>query len=134
MNESFYLECIQKQIDKDRKRFARHGYTFVEHDATRQTIGELIGAIFAIDNDSDARRFFDDYVAWMTALPAEDRSPTGTADEVAKSNIGWAFGEGMAAERIAMWRNICGAAHPVFGAWLPTPTEAVRAGLDAGGR
>jgi hypothetical protein len=83
----------------------------------------------AIDNEADALRFYDGCVAHLEAQP--DRKDP--ADCVAKANIGWCFGEGMDSDRVAMWRKVCGASHPVFGPMTTKvlPEEAFAAGQQA---
>lgn len=89
------------------------------------TIGELCGAIFGVDNDEDARRFFSGYAEWLSTVPDLGGDPFS----VARANIGWVYGEGLAPERIEMWTRATGAAHPVFGAQIPTdPAEALALG------
>lgn len=95
------------------------------------TIGDFISAVLSIDNERDAQRFYDWYVGHISGEMAaglwEDQ---GTAEDAARSNLGWCFGEGMASERQAMWVRVCGASHPVFGtmATPPTPEEWLEAG------
>lgn len=93
------------------------------------TIGELYSAVLDIDNDEDARRFFGGYVEWLAGRPDCD-----DPEAVAKSNIGWIFGEGMAQDRIAVWVRAVDAAHPVFGKMTikPTVEEALQAGMNLG--
>lgn len=129
---SFFLSRIQTQIDADNARKAEHGWSLTERRPGGHTIGDLMGAIFAIDNPEDALCFYESYIAWMETLPAEDRSEQYTTAQVARSNIGWCFGEGMDSDRIAMWNTVTGAAHPVFGTMTPTPQEAFAAGLELG--
>jgi hypothetical protein len=101
------------------------------------TIGAFVSAVLEIDNAVDAAEFHAGYLAFMrngmeAGLPGFD--PRYDPIHVAKANIGWCFGEGMAPERMAMWRDVCEAEHPVFGAMTvpPTPEEAFRAGLNMG--
>ena len=93
------------------------------------TIGQLIGAVLAVDTEADARRFFGGYLAWQRT---QRQAPGTTPERVVLSNIGWCFGEGMPDARVAMWRRVCDAAHPVFGTSRPTADEALRAGLELG--
>lgn len=121
---------IQQAINKDRKRSRKSGWDFKERDFHAHTIGDFISAVMAINNSFDAKRFYQGYVTFMSCLPAEVRDSKHTPEEVAKSNIGWCFGEGMPQERIVMWRRVCGASHPVFGSMAipPSPREAFQAG------
>lgn len=125
-----FRERIQQQISADRSRRQRLQVEFKERTVESHTLGDLIGAVLSIDNAYDARDFYEGLVEYYSSLPlgAIKRS----ADEVARSNIGWCFGEGMAAARRAMWREVCDAAHPVFGAMetSPTPEEALQAGIE----
>jgi hypothetical protein len=76
----------------------------------RFTIGHLLDAIMSIDNEADARDFYESYVKWIE----EHDESVFMPGQVAAQNIGWCFGEGMAPERIAMWRRATPAAHPVL--------------------
>lgn len=102
------------------RRYVAFGITLGKAQAFR-TIGEFIAAVLAIDTADAARQFFETHVA------------AGMAPEVLRKNIGWCFGEGMARERIAMWRAAVDAEHPT----LPhiedkTPEEIFQAGFDLG--
>lgn len=123
---AFYQAAIERAIEGSGDSAGRG---FHQH-----TIGDFTRAVMAIASDQDARLFYDGYLRYLDLLPAEKRSQRYTPEEVAKGNIGWCFGEGMAPERIAMWVKACGAAHPVFGTFdpPPTPEEAFAAGLRAG--
>lgn len=131
--KQFFLDRIQAVIDADRERRQRDGWSFIEHDAEHHTVGDLVAAVMRIDRVADALRFYHGYLAWLTALPAESRSERYTPQQVARSNIGWCFGEGMDRDRIAMWHAVTGAAHPLFGVMDVTPDGAYRAGLKLGG-
>lgn len=91
------------------------------------TIGALVSAVMAIEEDEDARRFFEGYFLWQTEHGRDGDDP----GEVVRSNIGWCFGEGMARAQVEMWQRVCGAAHPIFGSAIPTAEEAVEAGKRA---
>jgi hypothetical protein len=102
------------------------------------TVGDLMSAIFSVDNDDDARAFFDCYVADIqTQMDAGKWQGQGTAIDAARSNIGWTTGEGMAPERIEMWARVTSSAHPILG-YLGGPprsaAEIVQAGRDAARR
>ncbi len=92
------------------------------------SIGDFISAVLKIDNDRDARRFYEGAIKSL-----ERYSKVNNPKEIVNSNIGWVFGEGMSADRIMMWCRVSGAAHPVFGTTLPTPAEAFKLGLQMGG-
>lgn len=98
----------------------------------RHTIGEFIAAVLAIDNAKEAREFFDGHVAWIQrSIDAGTWTSTYSAEAAARANLGWCFGEGMAADRIRMWVEVCGASHPVFGSMStpPSPKQALDAGI-----
>lgn len=85
------------------------------------TVGQFISAVLAITNEAAAAEFACDYVKWLS-LRGDLKSP---ADEIMRSNIGYCFGEGMAEDKILMWRKVCGASHPWFGKVMPTPEECL---------
>jgi hypothetical protein len=94
------------------------------------TIGDFIRAVLRIDNPEDARRFYQGCVAYTQAqIDSGKWEARHTPIEAANANIGWCFGEGMAPERITMWREVSGACHPVFGISLPSSPQAA---FDAG--
>ncbi len=101
-------------------------------DESRHTIGQLIRAVLAISNEADAKLFYDGYLEWMTDhLEADSQY---TPEQVAKANVGWCFGEGMAKDKVKMWRDVCDASHSVFGSMETpvTPEEAVAQGIKMG--
>jgi hypothetical protein len=116
---AFFEERIRAQFDHD---------PFTERAPGTHTIGDFIRAVLAVEDEADARRFFDGYVAWLEAQP--DRALP--ALDVARANVGWCFGEGMSPERVAMWHRLTGSAHPMFGTSMPTPEQAFAAGMKAG--
>lgn len=118
-----FNEAIQKQIDEQRTRYAKSGYEFKERTVSTHNLGDLIGAVLAIDNESDANEFYRGYIEHLESLPRHERY---TPKQVADSNIGWCFGEGMAADRQQMWQKCTTASHPIFGKTQPTPEEAIR--------
>lgn len=91
-----------------------------------KTIGDLISAIMAIDNEPDAYKFIKKYREWLQ----EQKTPD--TESVIKANVGWCFGEGMKPETITMWVKVCGASHPIFGRTLPTTTQALQMGKKWG--
>jgi hypothetical protein len=119
----FFQARIQRQIDTRPSRYDLGYVRTVE----QFSLGDLIGAIMAVDNDADARRFYDGYVVSIREVGKTKELPA----DVARSNIGWCFGEGMEPDRIAMWRRVCDAVHPVFGTYEtpPTPAQAFDAGV-----
>jgi hypothetical protein len=123
----FFQDCIQKQIDANPIPVGRLDF---ERSPIEYTIGDFIRACMEIDTESDAQRFYTGYVENMTKHGTTSHDPV----DVARSNIGWCFGEGMAPKKIAMWRQVCDAAHPVFGSYEKPPTlqESYDAGLTIG--
>jgi len=103
-------------------------YAHVELDeAWQYTIGAFISAVMSIDNETDARRFFEGCLDFQ-----EEHGEAG-ADHLAvvRSNIGWCYGEGMTEERKRMWIATTGSLHPIFGGMKPTAEEAFAAGIKA---
>lgn len=79
------------------------------------TTGDLMDAIWSVDTEEDARRFFEGHVADIQRQVDEGVWDSRyTPEEGARANIGWMFGEGMPQERIAMWRRVTGAEHPAL--------------------
>jgi hypothetical protein len=95
------------------------------------TMGDMMDAIWSVEDEEDMRPFFNSYVEYLKSRPDCD-DPEG----VARANIGWMFGEGMAQDRINMWTRATQSAHPVFGsmATRPSPEEALQQGIDASRR
>lgn len=95
------------------------------------TIGDLMSAIWSVDNEDDMRAFYAGYVEYLTGRP-DCADPEGTA----RANIGWMYGEGMPQDRINMWVRATQSAHPIFGfmATKPTAEESLQQGIDAGRR
>jgi hypothetical protein len=103
----------------------------------RFTIGHLIDAIMSIDNEVEAREFYESYVKWIQEHEEPRRTSVFLPGQVAAQNIGWCFGEGMAPERIAMWRRATPAAHPVLPITedsTPSAEECFEAGMRLGQR
>jgi hypothetical protein len=115
---AFFEERIRAEFDHD---------PFTERAPGAHTIGDFIRAVLAIEEEADARRFFDGHVAWLEAQPER----TLPALDMARANVGWCFGEGMTPEHVAMWHRLTGSAHPVFGTSKPTPEQAFAAGMSA---
>ena len=112
---------FQERINKHMQHYAHVKVPEGDH-----TIGALIQSIMEIDTEEDAKEFRDGYTDYLAIkLPDED------SRTIARSNIGWGFGEGMASERVAMWVKVCEASHPVFGQVKPTQAAAFQAGIDA---
>lgn len=97
-----------------------------------KTMGDVIAAIFKIDNPEDAGQFYRGYVQDIRLNVPPGPGLILDAEKIAQSNIGWTFGEGMSQERIDMWVAATGASHPFFGTKLPTSEEAFKMGVAAG--
>ncbi|KKL19293.1 hypothetical protein LCGC14_2466930, partial [marine sediment metagenome] len=76
----------------------------------------------------DAKKFYQGYLGFLEQFP----ETKGDKERVARSNIGWCFGEGMTPDKIKMWSTVCEASHPVFGTTVPTSEEALEAGIKHG--
>ena len=94
----------------------------------RYTIGDFVRAVLAIDNEDDAAEFYAGHVAHIQrTIDKGEWNSSSTAEEGAKSNIGWCFGEGMSDERRAMWVKVCGAsATPCSGQKFLPPRKTSR--------
>lgn len=120
-----FEQAIQKQIEMTMKLAIEHKWDFKMRTVDRHTIGDLMGAILAIDNEADAQEFYQTYVDWLEI----QRDRTIPAQSVADAHIGWCFGEGMAEDRKAMWCKCTTASHPIFGRSKPSPENALAAGI-----
>jgi hypothetical protein len=79
------------------------------------TTGDLMDAIWSVDNEDDARAFFAGHVADIQRQIDEGVWDSRyTPEEGARVNIGWMFGEGMAPERVEMWKRATGSYHPAL--------------------
>lgn len=98
----------------------------------RHTIGDFVRTVLAIDNEQDAKSFYDWQVQWVQGQIDNGtwKSDT-TAEQAAKMNIGWCYGEGMSPDRVQMWVKVCDASHPIFGITTPTAEQAFEAGRRA---
>lgn len=81
------------------------------------TAGQFIDAVLAVECDAAAMRaFFDAYVDFLLTTdirPSVDGDEVLTvARDIARSGIGWCFGEGMDPACVRMWRETTGAEHP----------------------
>lgn len=128
---TYFEECIERQIALCRARAVAHGWQFEERGITDHTLGDFIRAVLAVDTPEHAKAFYAGCVAFI-----QDEINAGTwrsrhsAEDAARANIGWCFGEGMAPEKIAMWTATCQAAHPIFGGAVPTSAEAMATAVD----
>jgi hypothetical protein len=74
------------------------------------TVGQFVRAVLAIETLDEARAFYGEYFAYLRAKGyCDERAVT-----IARSNIGWCFGEGMTEVQVRMWHEVCGAEHPIF--------------------
>ncbi len=124
----FFDSKIQEQIDAARARHSEHGWEFPERREGGHTIGDFVQAVLAITDPDDACLFYEGCVSHLASQP----DLTDTPEAIAKSNIGWCFGEGMGSLYVHMWREVCQATHPIFGPTQPSPEEAFAAGIEAG--
>ena len=115
---SLFQRRIQKQVAKRRKDLMLEEGVF--------TIGELAGAVLSIASPRVAVKFYEGYLEYLQ-IRGKSR---GRAEEIARSNIGWCFGEGMAPSRVEMWVETCQAYHPIFGSTIPTAQEAYKTGTS----
>jgi hypothetical protein len=98
-----------------------------------RTIGDFVCEVMAIDNEVTAQKFFEAEVALINAqILAGTWKSRCSAEEGARANIGFCFGEGMASERVQMWIKVCDACHPWFGQAVPSGETAFRLGFAAG--
>lgn len=92
----------------------------------------LISAVLGIKKEEDMKLFFEGYVMFLIKTYPE--RPLKENERIARSNIGWCFGEGMNPHRKALWNKVTGAAHPIFGMSDPSPSEAFHLGCKLGER
>ncbi|MBU2051259.1 MAG: hypothetical protein KKH61_20120 [Gammaproteobacteria bacterium] len=93
------------------------------------SMGEFIRAVLSVNSPEDAKGFYQGYLEYLSKFHKTEEE----VERVARSNIGWCFGEGMSTEKIKMWSET-GSNHPVFGLSIPTLKEAFRAGIKLGGK
>lgn len=94
----------------------------------RQTVGQFIRDVMAIDTEEEMGAFFDHYVAELVG----QGQTVERAKVIARANIGWCFGEGMPADIIDKWVEVTDSAHPIFGIVMPTPEQALALGYKWG--
>ena len=128
----FYHRRQDEVALRDITRNRENGWHMPDVPRGTHTIGDLIQAVLEIDNEADMALFYQGAVEDTQDQMTQGKwQGQGTAQDTARSNIGWCYGEGMDPERIAMWRRVTQAEHPVFGANMPSsPAEALRAGID----
>ena len=92
------------------------------------TIGDLMNAIWSVESEGEMRPFFDGYVVYL-----QGRDDCDNPEGVARSNIGWMFGEGMAQDRIELWVRTTQSSHPILGTMVRSfsPDELMQQGADA---
>jgi hypothetical protein len=126
----YFDACLARQVAESDMSEALHGWHRTDRAPGQHIIGDFIRAVLAIHTAPEARVFYDGYTDWL-----RERNP-GTSDDeiaaIARSNIGWCYGEGMPTLDMDMWREVCGAAHPVFGTTMPSAEEAFRMGQELG--
>lgn len=133
MSYEFFRAAIQEAITNDKKECEAHGYPFKPRDPDLHTIGDIVRATLTIKTEADARRFYEGQIDWLLKRFKEKfKGNREEAAVVARSNIGWCFGEGMGQDRIDMWNRTTKAFHPGFGTQIPTPAEAFAAGKAMG--
>ncbi len=110
--KSYFLEKVEKAAKPGKfgKKTGRHSY------------GAMFDAVLTIDNPTDAKKFFDGYVEWLS----EQDELTDDPAYVAKHNIGYMFGYYSEPEKYEMWMKATGVKHPIFGKDLHniSPEEA----------
>jgi hypothetical protein len=92
------------------------------------TVGDIIDAVFSVDNEADAKAFYEGYVAYLNNYPEDQRDWHGmTAERVARSNLSYCFRENMKPERIQMWSKAipicalgrCHVKNSFYNGWKP---------------
>lgn len=107
-----------------------NGWEVLGRKRGSHTIGDFISAVFSVETLDEAKEFYAGYLVYLKPL---DR--TESEENVAQSNIGWCFGEGMSDEKIALWKSaIAGIEHPIFGATMPSAEEVYRLAQQAASR
>jgi hypothetical protein len=134
MSLSFFKEKVeqaQQQSFKTRKKWDKE---LKSVPAFKDFCWDDIGAVvFSTKTAKEALAFYEGYVEWITNEKGSKAPATvAKAEQIARSNIGWFFGEGLPAKRIALWTEACGASHPVFGTKVPSPEVAFKKGLEMG--
>jgi hypothetical protein len=90
----------------------------------------FIDAVLRIKTGKAMRLFFEGYVMFLISEYPE--RPLAKNEKIARSNIGFAFGEGMPMYLREKWNVQTGASHPVFGMSNPSPEEAFHLGCKLG--
>ena len=92
-------------------------------------IRKFVHEVLTINDAYEAKQFFNHRVMWTVELHPEIEDAAGAV----ANSIGFCFAEGMSVERRKMWRDVCGAEHPVLGPSYTedamTPHDYVEAGV-----
>lgn len=91
-----------------------------------ETYGDLVRLMFRVKDEEEAKEIYEFYIGNLIERGVDN--PQYLADQ----NIGFALGEGLPQEKIAIWRKAVNAVHPIFGTCIPTPEEAFNAGKRSG--
>jgi hypothetical protein len=124
----YFKFSVDAAIDREKARYAKEGWTF-SHDG--YSYGMVFKAALAQTEDFDAHRFFRGYVTYIDQFP--DRTPGMTAEDVAKSNLGYMAGYYDDATRTKI-EKMYHAEHPIFGKKRPSAEEAFNLGKTLGQR
>ncbi len=98
------------------------------------TYGECLGPAMEITDPEDAQQYLTEYVNHIQKyLDAEPRDDDMTAEQIAKTNLGYYAGYGSSETRVRV-EKLFRCAHPVFGAikekGQPTPEQAFNMGKN----
>lgn len=98
------------------------------------TYAEALGPAMEITEQEDAEQYFRDYAEYvLRSLSNNPRNDAATAEDIAKSNLGYYAGyyDHETRERV---ERLFHCSHPVFGAIAengpPTPEEAFKKGFE----
>lgn len=95
-------------------------------------VGDLYDAVCRIRSVESARKFYAGYVAPPRGARRHGPEAGRTRRQVEHRLV---LRRGWPEDRIRMWTEACGAAHPVFGQMIPSsPKEALDAGTRCGER
>lgn len=95
-----------------------------------KTIGDFVHEVLAINDPYEAKQFFNGRVMWTVELHPEIKDPAAAVGH----SIGFCFAEGMSIEMRKMWRDVCGAEHPVLGPSFTEGDMNPHDWVEAGGR
>lgn len=96
------------------------------------TFGETLSPAMEITDSDDAKQYFNDYVMFIQkTLDKEPREDNITAEEIAKTNLGY-FAGYYSSETRERVERLFNCIHPIFGSieknGQPTPEEALEMG------